>query len=52
VLEVASIEAAISSVGAGWRPSPAHAAGVIGVIGATGIILVVHAYMGVFAPRW
>jgi dienelactone hydrolase len=52
VLEVASIEAAISSVGAGWRPTRAHAAAVIGVIGATGIILLVDAYMGVFAPRW
>ena len=52
VLEVAAIEAAISSVRAGWRPSPAHAVAVIGVIGATGIILVVDAYMGLFAPRW
>src|SRR4029453_13814 len=52
VLEVASLDTTISSRRAGWRPSPAHAAAVIGVIGATGIVLVVDAYMGVFAPRW
>jgi hypothetical protein len=52
VLEVASVDTAMSSRRAGWRPSPAHAAAVIGVFGATGIVLVVDAYMGVFAPRW
>jgi hypothetical protein len=52
VLEVASVDTTISSRRAGWRPSLAHAAAVIGVIAATGIVLVVDAYMGVFAPRW
>jgi uncharacterized protein len=52
VLEVAAIETTVSSVRAGWRPSRAHAVAVIGVIGATGIVLVVDAYMGLFAPRW
>jgi uncharacterized protein len=52
VLEVASLDTTISSRRAGWRPLPAHAAAVIGVMGATGIVLVVDAYMGVFAPRW
>jgi hypothetical protein len=52
VLEVAAIDTAISSVGAGWRPSPAHTVAVIGVIGATGMVVVVDAYMGVFALRW
>jgi hypothetical protein len=52
VLEVAAIDTTVSSVRAGWRPSRAHAVAVIGVIGATGIVLVVDAYMGLFAPRW
>jgi uncharacterized protein len=52
VLEVASVDTTVSSRHAGWRPSPVHAAAVIGVVVATGIVLVVDAYMGVFAPRW
>jgi uncharacterized protein len=52
LLEVAAVDVMIGAVGAGWRPSPSHAAAVIGVIGATGILLAVGAYMGVFAPRW
>ena len=52
VLEVAAIDTTVSSVRAGWGPSRAHAAAVIGVIGATGIVLIVDAYMGLFAPRW
>ena len=52
VLEVAAIDTTVSSARAGWRPSRAHAVTVIGVIGATGILLVVDAYMGLFAPRW
>jgi uncharacterized protein len=52
VLEVAAIETTLSGVRAGWRPSAAHTASVIGVMGATGILLVVAAYLGIFAPRW
>lgn len=52
LLEVAAIDTTVSSVSAGWRPSRAHAVAVIGVIGATGIVLVLDAYMGLFAPRW
>jgi uncharacterized protein len=52
VLEVAAVETSVSGVRAGWRSSAAHAAAVVGVIGATGILLVVAAYLGVFAPRW
>jgi hypothetical protein len=52
VMEVAAVETSGSGVRAGWRPSAAHAAAVVGVIGATGILLVAAAYLGVFAPRW
>jgi uncharacterized protein len=52
VLEVAALETSVSGVRAGWRPSAPHAAAVVGVIGATGILLVAAAYLGVFAPRW
>jgi dienelactone hydrolase len=52
VLEVAAVETSVSTFRAGWRPSAAHAAAVVGVIGATGILLVAAAYLGVFAPRW
>jgi hypothetical protein len=52
VLEVAALETSVSGVRAGWRPSGPHAAAVVGVIGATGILLVAAAYLGVFAPRW
>jgi hypothetical protein len=52
VLEVAAVHATVSSRRAGWPSSAAHAAAVIGVIGAIGIVLVVDAYMVVFAPRW
>jgi uncharacterized protein len=52
VLEVTAVETSVSTFRAGWRPSAAHAAAVVGVIGATGILLVAAAYLGVFAPRW
>jgi uncharacterized protein len=52
VLEVAALETTVISFRGGWRPSAAHAAAVVGVIGATGILLVAAAYLGVFAPRW
>jgi uncharacterized protein len=52
VLEVAAVETSVSTFRAGWRPSAAHAAAVVGVIGATGILLLAAAYLGVFAPRW
>ena len=51
-LEVAAVDTTVSTVRAGWRPSPTQAAAVIGAIGATGIVLLVAAYLGVFAPRW
>jgi dienelactone hydrolase len=50
-LEVAAVDTTVSTVRAGWRPSPTQAAAVIGGIGATGILLLVAAYLGVFAPR-
>jgi hypothetical protein len=52
LLEVAAVETTLSGVRSGWRPSAAHTASVIGVIGATGILLVAAAYLGIFAPRW
>lgn len=52
VLEVAAVDTTISTVRAGWRLSPAQAAAVIGGIGATGVLLLLAAYLGVFAPRW
>jgi hypothetical protein len=52
VLEVAAVDTSVSTFRAGWRPSAAHAAAVVGVIGSTGILLVAAAYLGVFAPRW
>lgn len=51
-LEVAAIDTTVTAIGEGWRPSPAHTAAVFGVIGGTGILLVIDAYMGLFAPRW
>jgi uncharacterized protein len=52
VLEVAALETTVTTLRGGWRPSAAHTAAVVGVIGATGILLVAAAYLGVFAPRW
>jgi uncharacterized protein len=52
VLEVAAFDTTVAAVRGGWQPSAAHATAVIGVIGATGILLVAAAYLGVFAPRW
>ncbi len=52
VLEVAAVETSVSTFRAGWRLSAAHAAAMVGVIGATGILLVAAAYLGIFAPRW
>jgi hypothetical protein len=43
VLEVAALETTVTTFRGGWRPSAAHAA----VIGATGILLVAAAYLGV-----
>jgi uncharacterized protein len=51
-LEVAAIDTTAKAIGDGWRPSPAHMAAVVGVIGGTGVLLVIDAYMGLFAPRW
>jgi hypothetical protein len=52
VLEVAAVDTMVATVRGGYQPSAAHAAAVIGVIGATGILLVAAAYLGVFAPGW
>jgi uncharacterized protein len=52
VLEVAAVDTTVAAVRGGWQPSAAHATAVIGVIGATGILLAAAAYLGVFAPRW
>jgi dienelactone hydrolase len=52
VLEVAAVDSTVAAVRGGWQPSAAHATAVIGVIGATGILLAAAAYLGVFAPRW
>ena len=52
VLEVAAVDTTISSVRTGWRSSPTQVVATIGGIGATGILLLVDAYLGVFAPLW
>ena len=52
VAEVAAVETTVRSVRSGWRPSPAQAAALIGAIGGSGVVLLVGAYLGVFAPRW
>jgi dienelactone hydrolase len=52
VLEVAALETTVTTLRGGWRPSAAHTAAMVGVIGATGILLVAAAYLGIFAPRW
>jgi uncharacterized protein len=52
VLEVASVDTTVAAIRGGWQPSAAHVTAVIGTIGATGILLLAAAYLGVFAPRW
>ena len=51
-LAVASAEAAASAARDGWRPTGAQAVSLFGSFGATGILLLVAAYWGLFAFRW
>lgn len=41
-----------TAVGAGWHPSPVQALSLSGTLGAAGLLLIVAAYWGVFAPTW
>ena len=51
-LAVASPEAVVSAGRDGWRPNGAQAVSLVGSFGATGILLLVAAYWGLFAFRW
>ncbi len=51
-LAVASVDAAVSVARDGWRPTGAQAVSLVGSFGATGILLLVAAYWGLFAFRW
>lgn len=52
VLAVASVDAAASAARDGWRPTGAQAVSLVGPFGATGVLLLVAAYWGLFALRW
>ena len=49
---VASAEAAVSAARDGWRPTGVQAVSLVGSFGATGVLLLVAAYWGLFAFRW
>jgi dienelactone hydrolase len=51
-LAVAGVDAAVSAARDGWRPTGAQAVSLVGSFGATGILLLVAAYWGLFAFRW
>jgi dienelactone hydrolase len=51
-LAVASADAAASAARAGWRPTGAQAASLAGSFSATGILILIAAYWGLFAFRW
>ena len=52
VLTVAGAEATVSAARSGWRPTPVQAVSLVGSFGATGILLLIAAYWGLFAFRW
>ncbi len=52
VLAVAGVDAAVSAARDGWRSSGVQAVSLIGSFGATGVLLLVAAYWGLFALRW
>ena len=53
VLAVASADAAVSAArNNGWRPTGVQAVSLVGSLGATGVLLLVAAYWGLFAFRW
>jgi uncharacterized protein len=51
-LAVASADAAASAARSGWRPTGAQAVSLAGSLGATGILILIAAYWGLFAFRW
>ena len=51
-LAVASVDAVVSAARDDWRPTGAQAVSLVGSFGATGILLLVAAYWGLFAFRW
>jgi hypothetical protein len=52
VLAVASADAAASAARSGWRPTGAQAASLTGSFAATGILVLIAAYWGLFAFSW
>ena len=52
VLAVASVDATVSALRSGWRPTGVQAVSLVGSFGATGVLLLVAAYWGLFAFRW
>jgi uncharacterized protein len=52
VLAVASVDAAVSATRNGWRPTRIQAMSLVGSFSATGVLLLVAAYWGLFAFRW
>jgi hypothetical protein len=52
VLAVASVDAAASAALGGWRPTGVQVVSLVGSFGATGVLLLVAAYWGLFAFRW
>jgi len=51
-LAVASADAAASAARSDWRPTGAQAVSLAGSFGATGILILIAAYWGLFAFRW
>ena len=51
-LAVASLDAAVSAAREGWRPTGAQAVSLVGSFGATGLLLLIASYWGLFAFRW
>ena len=52
VLAVTSAEAAVSAACGAWKPTGAQAVSLAGSFGATGVLLLIAAYWGLFAFRW
>lgn len=51
-LTTVSVGAVVSAIRKGWRPTGVQAVSLIGSFGATGVLLLVAAYWGLFAFRW
>jgi hypothetical protein len=51
-LGVASLDAAVSAIRHAWTPTGAQRVSLVGAFGGTGMLLMIAAHRGLFAPRW